>query len=321
MSIVDDDETVAPSRGRRVASTLAKLALSVALLAWVLSRVDLASALARLAHPHILPLLVAVALTFVQWPITAVRWYLLLRSLDAPLSFRRCLSAQLVSLLMSQALPTVGGDAWRVVAVRRSGGSFRVGLLSVLLDRLIALLALAVVVAATQPWFYAHVAPGPLRTLTSVGLALTSAGLGVALLADRVLVPLTRVRFIGRAVELVTSTAAAARTVLSSRRSPPILALSLTAHVLTGVAVYFLALSFDVRVSLTECVVLMPPVVLLAVLPISLAGWGVREGSMVAFFALVGVPSESALTLSIALGIALLISSIPGAIAFATGRG
>ncbi len=307
----DAPESEAPPRGRRVVATLAKVLLSAALLAWVLGRVDLESALQRLSHPHVAPLVVAVLLTFLQWPVTAVRWHLLLRSLDAPMTLKQSLSAQLAGLLMGQALPTVGGDAWRVVAVRRAGGGWRAGFVSVLLDRLFALLALVLLVAATHPWFRAHVPAGPTRTLTSIGLAATSAGVLVAFFADRALTPLRRYRI----VDVLASASGAARKAIGSARTAPgVMALSLTAHVLTGAAVYYLAVAFDVHVTFLEAVTLMPPVVLLAVLPISLAGWGVREGSMVAFFALIGVPSESALTLSLALGLALLVSSLPGAL-------
>ncbi len=297
-----------PPRERRVLGTLAKVLLSATLLAWVLGRVDLDSALERLTHPHFGPLAVALTLTFLQWPVTGARWHLLLRSLEAPLSLRQSLSAQLAALLMSQALPTVGGDAWRVVAVRRFGGSWRAGLASVLLDRLFALLALVLLVAGTHPW--AHVPPGPTRTLTNVGLVATAAAILVAFFADWLLSPLRRFRI----VDLVASTSGSARAVFASGRAAGVLALSVIAHVLTGAAVYCLALAFDVHVSLVQAVALMPPVVLLAALPISLAGWGVREGSMVAFFAPIGVPSESALTLSLALGLALLVSALPGAI-------
>jgi len=52
----------------------------------------------------------------------------------------------------------------------------------------------------------------------------------------------------------------------------------------------------------------------LSLLPISVGGWGVREGSLIAAFALVGVPPEVALAASITFGIILLASSLPGGI-------
>lgn len=53
---------------------------------------------------------------------------------------------------------------------------------------------------------------------------------------------------------------------------------------------------------------------LLQALPISIAGWGVREGSFVAGFGLFGIPSKDALLLSILFGFILLLASAPGSV-------
>ena len=47
-------------------------------------------------------------------------------------------------------------------------------------------------------------------------------------------------------------------------------------------------------------------------LPISIAGWGVRETAMVAFFGLIGVPAEGAVVLSILFGLVGIVVSLPG---------
>ena len=53
---------------------------------------------------------------------------------------------------------------------------------------------------------------------------------------------------------------------------------------------------------------------LISTLPISLAGWGVREGAMVAALTFVGVETSEALALSILFGLTLLVVSLLGAI-------
>jgi len=51
---------------------------------------------------------------------------------------------------------------------------------------------------------------------------------------------------------------------------------------------------------------------LLAMLPISVAGWGVREGAMVVAMGLLGVAREDALATSVLFGFAAAGSAIPG---------
>ncbi len=56
-------------------------------------------------------------------------------------------------------------------------------------------------------------------------------------------------------------------------------------------------------------------------IPISIAGWGIREGVMVSAFGFFGVLPEQALALSILYGLLLLGVSLPGVIIwYFTGR-
>ncbi|MGB5685327.1 MAG: lysylphosphatidylglycerol synthase domain-containing protein [Candidatus Electrothrix sp.] len=68
--------------------------------------------------------------------------------------------------------------------------------------------------------------------------------------------------------------------------------------------------------SLQVYLVMVPPVILLTLLPISLAGWGIREGAMIAFFLLIGAEKSRILTLSLLYGFVSLIASLPGFVIF-----
>jgi hypothetical protein len=54
-------------------------------------------------------------------------------------------------------------------------------------------------------------------------------------------------------------------------------------------------------------------------LPISFAGWGVRELGMVTAFGFVGVPAGQAGALSIAFGLVVLASALPGGLLWFVG--
>jgi hypothetical protein len=57
----------------------------------------------------------------------------------------------------------------------------------------------------------------------------------------------------------------------------------------------------------------MPPVILIATVPV-IAGWGVRESSMIAAFAYAGLAQSGGLTLSILFGAASFIVGVAGGI-------
>ena len=80
------------------------------------------------------------------------------------------------------------------------------------------------------------------------------------------------------------------------------------------IPIYILAQSMDVCLNFTTCCLLMPVIFLSAALPISFAGWGVREGVFVTFLVLFGVSKEVALALSLTYGLVGLVAALPALI-------
>lgn len=54
--------------------------------------------------------------------------------------------------------------------------------------------------------------------------------------------------------------------------------------------------------------------------PVSVAGWGVREGAAALLWPLVGLPPEQGVALSVGYGLAVLVSSLPGVLFIVSGR-
>jgi hypothetical protein len=76
--------------------------------------------------------------------------------------------------------------------------------------------------------------------------------------------------------------------------------------------VFLLLRDLGQKVALVTVLFLFPFVQLLSMLPISFAGWGLREGAMVVAFRLAGVPADAALGASILFGLCLFAASLPG---------
>jgi hypothetical protein len=92
------------------------------------------------------------------------------------------------------------------------------------------------------------------------------------------------------------------------------IALSALIHFISGFSVFLIAKSIGINIAVMTCISLFPFIILATVLPISFAGWGVREGAAILAFGLVGVSPEDALSISVLLGIVLAINGIPGGI-------
>jgi hypothetical protein len=59
---------------------------------------------------------------------------------------------------------------------------------------------------------------------------------------------------------------------------------------------------------------------LISMVPISIAGWGVREGAMVSAFGLVGLRAADALAMSIVFGLIVSLVGVPGGVIWALTR-
>lgn len=74
----------------------------------------------------------------------------------------------------------------------------------------------------------------------------------------------------------------------------------------------------------TPLVVLAPlvaPVLLTMLVPVTVAGWGVREGAAAALWGVVGLTSVDGVAISIAYGLLVLLSTLPGGVVLVFGVG
>lgn len=292
-----------------------KLAVSLGLIGWLAARIDLAPLAARLAGADAGWTLAALGVFAAQLLVAALRWQRIQQAIGAPLGLRDAVELALIGQFFSQTLPSaIGGDAVRAALAARRGLPAARAASGVLVDRGTALVVLVGLVAVSLP-LTMHLAPDP-ALLVALGalVAGTLAGLGLLVLAERHL--LGRLAP-GRIVGFATALAGDLR---ASLLQPGIVALAVAVHLGVIATVWLLAQALGIAVGFGACLVLVPPIVLLTTLPISLAGWGVREGAAVAGFALVGVPAGDALALSVAFGLAQIAAGLPGLVLWLKGR-
>ncbi|MBI2236800.1 MAG: flippase-like domain-containing protein [Magnetospirillum sp.] len=289
--------------------------LSAGLIWFVFGKVDLASAWQQAKEIDPAMLAVAYGLMVAQIILGAVRWDLVLKALAAPIRFGRALAIFYIAGFFSLVLPgAVGGDAVRMWKARREGLSLSISINSVMLERLITVFALVLLVAVTQPVLLARVPDLPgawvFPAMTVVGLF----GMALLTVLDRLPNQLGNWR-LGhwRVVRALAHLAADTRRVLLRPRfGLPILLVALVGHVNLSLVVYALAVGLGLDVDVIDCMVLVPPVILIMTLPISIAGWGVRETAMVTAFGLVGVEDHAALVLSVIFGLVNMAGVLPG---------
>ncbi|MEJ2374264.1 MAG: lysylphosphatidylglycerol synthase domain-containing protein, partial [Pseudolabrys sp.] len=97
--------------------------------------------------------------------------------------------------------------------------------------------------------------------------------------------------------------------------------LSFCIQFLTAFNAWCAAHAVGADLPLLYAVFLVLPVMLVAVVPISIAGWGIREGAMVAAFGYAGLPPGDGLIVSLLYGATFLTAGIIGGLVWlTTGR-
>lgn len=300
------------SRLKKWVLTLFKIIVSVSLLGYLFNKVDFQGILDSLARVSYWYLFFAALILLLQAVGGAIRLSMVLKSISARISLRAALHIMFIGLFFNQTLPSsIGGDAMRIWRIRRHGFPLRTAINSVLLDRLIALMALGLFMLISYPILYRLVENSLLRALVIMaGLALIA---GFTVLYYFRKIPR---RFYGLRIteEIRHMSSEAHQIVRHPRRSGKIVLLSVVMHIMTGMAIYEVARGLGLSVGMLECIVLTPPISLLTVLPISMAGWGVREAGMVTALAFAGIAAHDALIVSILFGLLLMLISIPGGI-------
>jgi uncharacterized protein (TIRG00374 family) len=87
---------------------------------------------------------------------------------------------------------------------------------------------------------------------------------------------------------------------------------SIFVHIFAILSVFMIAKGVGIDQDAMLFLMLVPIVILLMAIPISLAGWGIREGAMVGLFSLAGVSKELILSVSIIYGFVVIVTILPG---------
>ena len=295
-----------------------KLTVSLALLGYLLGRVDLEQVAALLIQAHPALLTLAFAATVAAWLLNTYKWQQLLRALGHGPAYRSLFALNYIGIFYSLVLPgQVSGEVMKGVRLTQSGCPAAHGAVSIGVDRLTGVLALGILglaglLAAPQVdvsrsllWFAAAV-----TALTAGALVFMAARPSrVGSWFPRVR-PFSYVRSLLSAVWQALAAYGNAHGVLLRA-----LAQAVGFQALVTLSNYLAALAVGVEVPFMGLVWIVALVSLVHMLPVSFAGLGVREGAYVFFLHQYGVQLASGLSLSLAIfGLILLQGVIGGAL-------
>ncbi|MFC3104841.1 lysylphosphatidylglycerol synthase transmembrane domain-containing protein [Salinisphaera aquimarina] len=300
-----------------------KLLVSVGLIAYLIYTVDWARAITELRGVNrYLVFLAALIFMFNTVVTSAWKWQISLRIHGLPWRFPGLSKILLIGLFLNNFLPSaIGGDIYRVYRTMPQGGQKSRAVSAVLLDRVMGLLSLFVVGALGALMLYLANRDPRFGLLT---LVLAAPPLAAAIFPFVFRLSLFRPLFkkLGR-VKKLDPLVANTRLIFGDKQGVARLAaVSLLFHILAVTAIALLFAAAHAPGLWAESAVADTTYATVALLPISINGLGVQEGSFAFTAQQLGISFSHAVIVALALRlIALLTSLIGGGLVFLFDKG
>lgn len=290
-----------------------KLAISITIMAVLFFRMD----------PHVISNMVehfkaaawgyAILFLMAQLLLLSLRWEILINVGKKHIGFVDALHINLTSQLANLVFITsVGGMLARIGLSVQQGASLFKTMIATVFDRLMTLGALVLLSAVFLPGLAKYVQGAVFSTLTGY--------LSLFIITLFVFMPLflNLVVFRLPAMKKLRGKMRYGVRYLKIMMNNPILfgktvLISIIAQLCFFVSVYGLISSSSNPVPFFELMTVLPMISLVAALPISIGGWGVREGAFVYGLGLLNVPMETAFIVSVQVGlVGMLMTVIAG---------
>ncbi len=258
-----------------------KLAVSLGLLGYLFRQTDFHLLWETFKSVSPGPLLIAIFFLALFQGVSAWRWKVVAGFLGFPRPYSYFLRIYLIGVYFNTFLPgLLGGDLVRVFYLVRDGCGKTAASFSIIYDRGFGLLGALLLLTIFLPLEGSFLPPLGQKALLylSGGLLLGSVMLAVFL------------RFLRRRIShdlFQTATA-----VTRPDRFLVLFLLGLAVQVLYNVHLFFLGTSLGLSVPWAKYFLIIPLMGILASLPISLGGFGVREGTLSYLLGLLGYPTE-----------------------------
>lgn len=275
----------------------AHLAASLAVLALALWWVSFEEVFARLKLAEPLWLALAFACLTLSTLSMTRRWTAIAETLGLEIRFGVALREYYLALAMNAFLPGgIVGDVSRAIRMRRVGDLKRAAK-SVIAERVLGQAGLLIILAFGMIW--ALTVPGdmawPSSTQLGIVFALTAGAVTLILLV------------------CIPATAPFVRLCARLLMRPVIASHAILAACLLIFALYACARATGSILPFEAAVTVLPLVLCAMLVPLSVAGWGWREGAAAALFPLFGATPEAGVAMGICYGAMALLAALPGA--------
>ncbi len=280
-----------------------KIVFSVAVMAFIVSKIDLAALGKVLSSANILLIILSFFVFAPLMLLMVVRWKLLLDIFHKEIPFKDLVSVYWIGLFFSLFLPSaIGGDAVKMYKLSKHHGKPIEVSTSVLMDRIVGLTSLCILSFGSILIFRnsfdfdlaGKIIGGVAFFLFMFYLIIFNVKAVKKIPLVRPLLKFLKIEKIVRNLYLSFNFYFNHFTVLLKA-----VVVSFACNLIMAFSIYLLALAVGINISVVYFFVIMPIVFMISILPISMSGLGLQDGAYVFFLGQVGVPPALAFSMSL----------------------
>ena len=323
------DASEAGSGNRRrlktiLSSRLLRAAISLLLLAVLLTRIDLSQLADTLGGVSFGMLAVAVVVFLICNMVNIYKWRLIIRTQGPRISYFYLTTLYYMGLFFNNFLPTnIGGDVVKIWKLSRVTGQGHDALSSVVIDR--AGSTLGILLLAVVPALFRLSLLGPRVAGAIFAMFLVAVLLVAFLSSERAVLRLGRFRLFridpfGLRRHLKSFYYSLYQFRDHKLTLVMVMLWSLIYQALHVLTVYFVALALGIDLPMIYYFLFIPVVMAVALIPLSLNGLGMREGAWVLLFGQVGLSSAEAFSMSILSFLVVSVVSLAGGVFYLFDR-
>lgn len=297
-----------------------RLAISLSFLVFLVWYSGIANIWEHLKKIDLLISIICIAILLIAQAISAIRWQWILAAEDFRIPLFTLFQSYMIGMFMNNLLPTsIGGDISKSYDIYRLTGDKAVSLTSVFFERFTGLVALL-----SLSWIgitFSLQASPPIIYWTwfaiNAGCILLLAAIFHGVWAERLLSQLSEGRFqkAGRFLSLCYTKLTVYRK--RKRLLAKLIVVSFPIQFGTIFIYQIIAVSVGIHLPFHFFLFSVPLITLVALLPVTVGGLGVREGMTVLMFAVVGIAQDVAVTMSLLYLVISYVASLVGGLFFA----
>lgn len=330
-AVASDAEPAEPSPKKKSGrlGLILKLAITIGVSAYVLWQAGLADAIETLVGADWRLVALAAVSALLAMTINVKRWQVMLHGQGGEAALSTLIRLYLIAMFFNNILPSrFAGDVVRAYGASINLTTKTRSAAAVIMDRLvgaISVLLLGVIAMVVSP----SVIPWQLSQTLVFGLVVGLAVVGLLVVRTplqgtmRNLLGLVRLLpVVGKMLDKRVHAAVDAVLAYSGELGLILWALviSMIANGLSIVNIYLYALAVGADVSLAKAAVVAPAVLAVGLLPISLNGLGLIEGTFVVLLGFMGIPPDMALAVALLRRLVLLGQSLIGGVLYSSKR-